>query len=124
MVAHKVTSPIGGESMLQDLEQYFDSFIAQRTEEIGVVIVKNNLCYKELTDSKRNSLDELIQSLSDTSREKVFHYEDQVNYQVAFVNEIMYRQGLLDGLNCRNTNIKKHLEAQFMGDFKEGISNS
>lgn len=115
----KVTSLIGGESMLQDLEQYFNSFIAKRTEEIGVEIVRNNLYYKELADCKRSSLDELIQSLSDTNREKVFNYEDQVNYQVAFVNEIMYRQGLLDGLNCRNTNIKKHVEAQFMGDFKE-----
>jgi len=47
-------------------------------------------------------------------------YEDKVNYQSAFENEIMYRQGLLDGLNYRNTIIKSHEEEQFVGEFKEG----
>lgn len=67
--------------MLQGLDRYFNAFVEQRTEEVGQVILKNNIYYKELVKSKRNSLEEVLKGITKTSREQLLDYEDKVNYQ-------------------------------------------
>lgn len=116
----EVTSLIGGDLMLKELECYFDCFVGKRTEEIGQVILMKNLYYRKLVNGRRCSFEEMLKSIPDSCRELLFDFEDKVNYQVAFANEIIYRQGLLDGLNFRNTNLNNHVHEHFVGEFEEG----
>lgn len=60
----EVTSLIGGDLVLKELECYFDYFVGKRTEEIGQVILMKNLYYRELVNSKRSSFEEMIEEHS------------------------------------------------------------
>ncbi|MDP4095585.1 hypothetical protein OIN60_02110 [Paenibacillus sp. P96] len=106
--------------MLQELERYFDYFVGKRTEEIGQLILMRNLYYRKLVNSKRCSFEEMLKSIPDSCRELLFDFEEKVNYQATFANEIIYRQGLLDGLNFRNTTLNNHVQEHFVGEFEEG----
>lgn len=106
--------------MLKDLVRYFDSFVGKRTEEIGEVILIHNLLHQKLVDEKKACFEELLKIIPDSSRDLLYDLEDKTNYQAAFVNELMYRQGLLDGLNFRNVALNRHVKEDFTGDFKEG----
>ncbi len=106
--------------MLKELECYFDYFVGKRTEEIGQVILLKNLYYRKLVNSKRCSFEEMMRNIPDSCRELLFDFEDKVNYQAAFANEIIYRQGLLDGLNFRNITLSNHVQEHFVGEFEEG----
>ncbi|MFM9282333.1 hypothetical protein [Paenibacillus jiagnxiensis] len=103
-------------SLLQELEHYFDYFVGKRTEEIGQVILMKNLYYRRLVNSKRCSFEEMLKSIPDSCRELLFDFEDKANYQATFANEIIYRQGLLDGLNFRNTTLNNHVQVDFVGE--------
>ncbi|RED83159.1 hypothetical protein [Cohnella phaseoli] len=107
--------------MLKDLEHYFDCFVGKRTEEIGQVVLMKNLYYKELVNTKRCSFQEMMRSIPDSCQELLFDFEDKANYQAAFANEIIYRQGFLDGLNLRNTTLINHVHEHFVGEFEENV---
>ncbi|MDF2922606.1 MAG: hypothetical protein K0R57_1520 [Paenibacillaceae bacterium] len=104
--------------MLKDLNFYFDDFVGKRTEEIGQVILINNLYYKQLIDEKGCSFKALMKNIPNSYQALLFEFEDKANYQAAFANEFMYRQGLLDGLNLRHISLNSHEKEFFEGDFK------
>lgn len=62
----------------------------------------------------------MLKIIPDSSKDLLYDLEDKANYQAAFVNEFMYRQGLLDGLNFHNVSLNNHVKEEFVGDFKEG----
>lgn len=106
--------------MLKELEFYFDYFVSKRTEEIGQVILMKNLFYRKLVEGKRNSFAELLKNIPESCQDLLYDFEDKENYQTAFANELMYRQGLLDGLHLRNTALDKHFQENFAGICEEG----
>ena len=106
--------------MLQELERYFDYFVGKRTEEIARVILLKNLYYRNLMEGKRYTFEELLKNIPDPCQDMLYDFEDKENYQSAFAYEIMYRQGLLDGLNFRNTALNNHIQEYFVGNFEEG----
>ncbi|MNN74331.1 hypothetical protein D3C81_1905210 [compost metagenome] len=69
--------------------------------------------------SKRCLFEEMLKNIPDSCQELLFDFEDKVNYQAAFANEIIYRQGLLDGLSFRNTTLNNHIQEHFVGEFEE-----
>ncbi|MNO22092.1 hypothetical protein D3C76_118690 [compost metagenome] len=105
--------------MLRELESYFDDFVEKRTEEIAQVILMKNLYYRKVMKSKRCLFEEMLKNIPDSCQELLFDFEDKVNYQAAFANEIIYRQGLLDGLSFRNTTLNNHIQEHFVGEFEE-----
>lgn len=105
--------------MLKELEFYFDYFVSKRTEEVGRVILMNNLFYRKLAEGKRNSFAVLLKNIPESCQDWLYDFEDKENYQSAFANELMYRQGLVDGLNMLNIAINNHVEKNFVGIFEE-----
>ena len=106
--------------MLKELECYLDYCVGKRTEEIAQVILLKNSYYRNLMKGKRYAFDELLKNIPKSCKDLLFDLEEKEKNQAAFAYEIMYRQGLLDGLNFRNTALNNHIHEQYVGNYKEG----
>lgn len=103
--------------MLLELDHYFQEFIAGRTEEIGQALLMKNNCYRRLSDEREKVMEELRRILPASHQGLLFELEDRFNYRMAFANELMYRQGLTDGLQMRQVSVEQHVASDFAGDY-------
>lgn len=84
--------------MLKNLSTYMQEFIANRTDEIGRQVLMNHDEYRKLSNELREAIRALMMLLPEEGRQLVLSFEETENAQAALAGEIMYKQGLLDGL--------------------------
>ncbi|GFZ86963.1 hypothetical protein GCM10008018_36370 [Paenibacillus marchantiophytorum] len=84
--------------MIKSLRTYLYDFIAMRTEEIGNNVLKQDEGYRELSKELQSLLKEIFKCVPIDRHPTIFSYEEKEQAQLALAIEIMYRQGLIDGV--------------------------
>jgi hypothetical protein len=84
--------------MLKGHNQYFKGYIIDRTEEIGQEILVNNQRYRELNTEISEVQQALADNLSPQLQPLLGRYDNAEAEQDSVIIEIMYQQGLIDGL--------------------------
>ncbi|TDF94408.1 hypothetical protein [Paenibacillus piri] len=84
--------------MIKNLGTYLHDFIAMRTEEIGSNVLKQDAGYQELSKELQFLLKEIFKCVPIDRHPVIFAYEEKEQAQLALVVEIMYKQGLIDGV--------------------------
>ena len=84
--------------MLNNLNNYLKDFVMMRTDEIGSNVLAKHAEYQELSEALKSKLNEILKYVPEDRRHLVFDYEEKEQAQLALSVEIMYRQGLADGV--------------------------
>lgn len=84
--------------LIKDLKTYLCDFIALRTEEIGSNVLKQNAKYQELSKELQALFQEIFKVVPLEQHSILFAYEEKEQAQLALVVEMMYKQGLIDGV--------------------------
>ncbi|WP_432403859.1 hypothetical protein [Wukongibacter sp. M2B1] len=88
--------------MLKTIDTYFDDFINERLLEISQEITNNNMKVQDLRQDCFDLWDRIVDSLPKEDRKLIFKYEEKRNEEEKIYFEIIYRQGLNDGLKVGN----------------------
>ncbi|MEX1028641.1 MAG: hypothetical protein WDZ91_01185 [Paenibacillaceae bacterium] len=84
--------------MLKNVKSYLNDFVMVRTDEIGSNVLMKHAEYQELSEELKSKLHEILKYVPEDRRQLVFDYEEKEQAQMALSVEIMYRQGLIDGV--------------------------
>ncbi|MGE6230715.1 hypothetical protein [Paenibacillus chitinolyticus] len=84
--------------MLESVNYYLKSFIEKRTDELGQNVLMGHKDYQLLSESLKTKFNEVLEQASDEQRELLLKYEEEGQIQTALAIELMYKQGLMDGI--------------------------
>ena len=84
--------------LIKDLKTYLHDFIAMRTDEVGSNVLKQSAKYQKLSKELQALFQEFFQHIPQEQHSILFAYEEKEQAQLAFVVEMMYKQGLIDGV--------------------------
>lgn len=88
--------------MLQNLDSYFDELIVDRVNDIAIQVMRENDEVKKLKKNSINLLNKIMEILSEKDKNMVFRYEEKRNEEELLNFQIIYKQGLADGLKIGN----------------------
>jgi hypothetical protein len=69
-----------------------------RTDEIGSNVLMKHEAYQRLSEELKSCLHEILAYIPEDRRQLVLDYEEKEQAQMGLSVEIMYRQGLIDGV--------------------------
>ena len=84
--------------MVKPLEEYLNEFIIKRSDEACNFILNNNEKYKDLYQKTKCKIEQLLYGLPENMRKLFYEYEEKENQRIELMLEIIYYQGLEDGL--------------------------
>lgn len=84
--------------MIKSWEDYYKEFVDMRSDEVCGFIFKTNDKYQELLKETINQMRKLSAQLSVGQKDLLYEYEEKKNEQIALMIELIYNQGLKDGL--------------------------
>jgi len=84
--------------MIRNLKTYLRDSIALRIDEIGSNVLNQHAEYQRLSKELQLILREIQKYVPPDQQQLVFTYEEKEQAQAALAVEIMYKQGLADGV--------------------------
>ena len=93
--------------MLQPFNHYVKNCMEQRTDEIATKVFLTHRVYRKYAKELKNLFNEIVDAVPQDRRFLMFEYEEKEQAQLAVVMEIMYRQGLEDGVEFSRSFIKQ-----------------
>jgi len=88
--------------MFKQLEEYYTDFIIQRSDETCNYVLNTHAKYNELSKETQNIIGELLSKLPEDLKGLWQKYEEKENEQIELMFELIYQQGLKDGLYIRD----------------------
>lgn len=87
--------------MIKPLEKYYKEFIELRTDEACNFIYNSNREFQELSIELINKMNELSSGLPLEKKLQLHAYETKKNEKILLLIELIYYQGLQDGLDIK-----------------------
>lgn len=84
------------------IDNYFEDFIDDRLNDIWKEIIKNDKRIEGVREECFELLDRIKESLLKEDKSLIFRYEEKRNQEELLYFQIIYRQGLADGLKVGN----------------------
>lgn len=84
--------------MVKSLEDYYKEFIEDRSDEICNFICRSHDKYQELSQDTMNRINELLAKLPGGQKDLLYEYEEKKNEKIALMIELIYDQGVKDGI--------------------------
>ena len=88
--------------MVKSLEDYYKEFIEVRSDEVCNFIWRSHDKYQELSQETMNKIAELLAQLPGGQKDLLYDYEEKKNEQIALMIELIYDQGVKDGICIKN----------------------
>jgi len=88
--------------MLKNFGQAFNDFISDRTTHIGDNVLIYEKEYIEMSDKLTLLYKSIKELLPDGSKHLIDEYECTANCQLVVTEEVVYQQGLKDGIELKN----------------------
>ncbi|WP_432662551.1 hypothetical protein R9X47_18690 [Wukongibacter baidiensis] len=88
--------------MKKEIEAYFEDFIVDRAIEVEEQIVNNNIKILKLGEECATYFKKILHSLSEEDKDLLFQYEEKRNFREMQCFQILYRQGVIDGIKATN----------------------
>ena len=88
--------------MAKSLEDYYTEFIEARSDELSNFICRSNSRYQKLSHDTKNRINELLAKLHGGQKDLLYEYEEKKNEQIALMVELIYDQGLKDGIYIKS----------------------
>ena len=88
--------------MVKSLEDYYKEFIKARSDEVSNFICRSNCRYQKLSNDIMNRINELLAKLPGGQKDLLYEYEEKKYEQIALMIELIYDQGLKDGIYIKN----------------------
>jgi hypothetical protein len=86
---------------LQSFSAFLNNAINERIIEIINYTAINNPRYKELTEQIKTAYNYILNNIQDPSKDAVDNLKDLLNMRDSLVMEVVYRQGLKDGIDVQ-----------------------
>lgn len=87
--------------MFKRYSQILDEVISDRAGEVELEILAHNHTYRKLNDQINGILKRIEPHLPPELHQLVLELDDYYTAQAVLAHEVMYRQGVKDGFNCR-----------------------
>lgn len=100
--------------MLKNLNRLFIDITNSRAAEIANNIAASNKGYKELVPKIIEMLNDIKNNLPEEYKEVLEELEDVMSKRDLLINEIIYRQGLIDGIKIGNAYNKLKSKESFL----------
>lgn len=89
--------------MAKPLEDYFNEFIIERSCEVSDYIFHNHKKYKTLAQETAEKISNLLALIPGKEKDMLNEYDEQKNKQNALMIELVYYQGLKDGISIKKS---------------------
>ncbi|WP_432661810.1 hypothetical protein R9X47_14690 [Wukongibacter baidiensis] len=92
--------------MLKSIDSYLEDFIDDRLNDIGQQVIRNDKRVEVVRQECFSLWDRILESLPKEDRSLIFRYEEKRNEEELLHFQIIYKQGLADGLRIGNISNK------------------
>ncbi len=88
--------------MITRIDNYFEDFIDDRLNDIWKEIIRNDKSIEGVREECFDLWDRIKESLPKEDKSLIFRYEEKRNQEELLHFQIIYKQGLADGLKIGN----------------------
>lgn len=88
--------------MLNDFREAFNAMIQERTEEVGSKVLMENETYRKSGEDSDKLFRQIKDLLPDEFKPLIFELDRLMCYQQAIAEEVMYEQGIKDGIELKS----------------------